>query len=128
MTTDNSLPDVWIGEGKELRARRKLAMDEVDRLSHGGYAPSADANEREHIATLDYRRWAKNNADRMLDYAEAAEATIKSLRDALERFAVSFEYQYAESYIATCGLCAGRWAERAEDQHAPDCLLAKDAP
>ena len=50
--------------------------------------------------------------------AASAEATIKSLRDALRTRLVTDYY---------CELCDRGWEEPNVEHHAPGCLLAKDA-
>jgi len=95
VTTDNSLPDVYAYEAAE----------------------KDDAMWAHPILT--FRRMAVSDRYVETRYTPAApaEATIKSLRDALRAHAID--------KTSWCRICE---QSVYTSPHAPDCLLAKDAP
>ena len=99
MTTDNSLPDVlWVA--------REYSNGQPSRPYF--YTTAAEPPYRAVRYTP----------------AAPAEATIKSLRDALRRVAIDNEAEGSH-----CWLCTSSWAGTGyPEHHDPDCLLAKDAP
>ena len=107
MTTDNSLPDVWavVRNGDDFVERvfpvERVARKWVERLTNTG-----------HGDTYHAARYTP---------AEAAEATIKSLRDALD--ALATEVGQADHWLRHTEAYGAALAAL-----APDCLLAKDAP